>query len=107
MLSRSIRRGFKLAGKTNNELSTSVLVPPKNYVRQQEVYIPSQTIEFSPKGDTLLYECNPYEHKPVFFPFPHVLSTLSVPLLGYAWWLDAFGIHSWTLAIPMYLALMP
>jgi hypothetical protein len=72
-------------------------------------YKPKTAIEFDPKGDILVYSCKPMEGASVFFPMPYSLGTLSLPVMGWAWYADVLslglGNAAWLAA--MYAAVLP
>jgi hypothetical protein len=76
---------------------------------QGRVYKPSSTIEFDPKGDTLVYSCTPMAGASVFFPMPYSLGTCSIPAMGLAWYTDllSLGLGNAIWLGAMYAAILP
>ena len=48
-----------------------------------KVYKPLNTIEFNRTGEVLLYSCNPFKHKQVYFKYPYVFWESLSPLFAF------------------------
>jgi hypothetical protein len=78
-------------------------------VVQGTTYKPKAPVEFDGKGDALIYSCEPMDGASIFLPMPYSIGTLSIPLMGMAWYGDMLGLglgnFMWLGA--MYAAAMP
>ena len=81
----------------------------KSYKQDTTLFKPKDQIEFNRVGELVLYEADVYKINPIYFPYPHCLPSLLIPLnlymylenpLGWLW--NAESFFYWAAAFSAY-----
>lgn len=85
------------------EFTKYVLGERKALVQDTTVFKPKEQIEFNRVGELLLYECEPYRVKDIYFPYPYCLYEASAPWMLYMFLGNPFGL-TWQYTTPFLIA---
>ena len=77
---------------TNEEFTKYFNENRKTYVQETTIYKPKDQIEFDRTGELVLYECDVYQTKPIYFHFPTCLPMIAVPFNLYMYLENPFGL---------------
>lgn len=78
---------------------------PSHIDTYDKIYKPTQTIEFGRTGEVLLYSCNPFIHKTIYFKYPYVLFESLSPLMLFMGLANPMTV-SWMATYGFYFAAM-